>query len=364
MPTQIKKEKNVEAKPKEFLEKLLQTPGVTGREEAVQEVVREYVKDFADEVRTDVMGNVFAVRNPDAPLQVMLAGHCDQIGLGVRFIDSQGFIYVHSLGGWDVQNLIGQHVTIWTKNGPVAGVIGRKPIHLQEPEDRTKAAKLSDIWIDIGTASKEETEKKVAIGDPITLRSFVTELENEQIASQGLDDRAGVWIVMEALRRIDSAKLKCAVYAVSTTQEEEGYRGAKPAAFGINPQVSIAVDVTFASDCPTIEAKKSGEIKMGGGPVIERGPNFSPIVVERFCEKAEQNEIPYQLCANGRPGGTDACVLQMTQGGSATGGISIPNRYMHSAVEVVSLKDLDACADLLARFLEDLDENFSFIPHI
>jgi len=354
----------LEEKSREFLNQLLLTPGATGREEAVQEVVRAYAGGFADSVTTDVMGNVIAVRNADAPIRIMLAGHCDQIGLGVRFIDADGFIYVHSLGGWDVQNLIGQHVSIWTKNGPVAGVIGRKPIHLQEPEDRSKAAKLGDIWVDIGAQTKEEAEAKVSLGDPITVRSFVTELENSLIAAPATDDRTGVWIVMEALRRIDAEKLKCAVYAVSTTQEEEGYRGSKPAAFGIHPHVAIAVDVTFASDCPTIEAKRSGEIKMGGGPVIERGPNFSPILVERLCDAAEKNGIGYQLCANGRPGGTDACVLQMTREGAATGGISIPNRYMHSPVEVVSLKDLDACADLLARLIEELDENVSFIPHV
>ena len=354
----------METKARDFFNQLLTTPGPTGHEEPVQDVVRRYVQDFADDVKTDVMGNVIAVRNPDAPLRVMLAGHCDQIGLGVRFIDSDGFLYVHPLGGWDLQNLVGQHVTIWAKNGPVYGVIGRKPIHLQEPDDRTKVPKLSELWVDIGAKDRDEAASRVSLGDTMTLRSFTTELANDRIASSATDDRAGVWVVMEALRRIDASRLKCAVYAVSTTQEEEGYRGAKPAAYGIHPTVGIVVDVTFASDCPTIDPKKSGEIKMGGGPVIERGPNFSPIVVDRFCEMAEANEIPYQLCANGRPGGTDACVLQMTQEGVAAGLISIPNRYMHSPVEIVSLDDMEKAAELIARFIENLDENFSFIPHI
>lgn len=354
----------METSAREFFNSLLTTPGPTGHEERVQEVVRQYAAGFADSVKTDVLGNVIAVRNADAPLRVMLAGHCDQIGLGIRYIDANGFIYVHALGGWDIQNLIGQHVTIWAQDGPVGGVIGRKPIHLLEPEERGKAAKLSDIWVDIGAASREEAEKKVKPGDCITLRTFCTELANDRIAASATDDRSGVWVVMEALRRIDASKLKCAVYAVSTTQEEEGYRGAMPGAFGIHPHVGIAVDVTFASDCPSIEAKKTGEINIGGGPVIERGPSFSPIVVERFCEKAEENDIKYQLCANGRPGGTDTCVIQMTQEGVATGLISVPNRYMHSPVEIVSLADMDAAADLIARFLENLDENYSFIPHI
>ncbi len=354
----------MEVKARKFFDDLLSTPGPTGHEQRVQEVVRQYAADFADSVTTDVMGNVIAVRNADAPLRVMLAGHCDQIGLGVRFIDSNGFIYVHTLGGWDIQNLIGQHVTIWSENGPVGGVIGRKPIHLLEPEERGKAAKLCDIWVDIGAKSKEEAEKRVRLGDCITLRTTCTELSNNCVAASATDDRSGVWVILEALRRIDASKLKCAVYAVSTTQEEEGYRGAQPGAFGVHPHVGIAVDVTFASDCPSIEAKKTGEIHLGGGPVIERGPNFSPIVVDRFCEIAESNEISYQLCANGRPGGTDTYVIQMTREGVAAGLISIPNRYMHSPVEIVSLDDMDAAADLIARFIENLDENYSFIPHI
>ena len=354
----------METKAREFFNHLVTTHGATGDEQAVQEVVRQYVQDFADEVKTDVLGNVIAVRNPEGKLRVLLDGHCDQIGLGVRDIDKNGFIYVHSLGGWDIQNLIGQHVTIWTKKGPVLGVIGRKPIHLLEVEERGKVSKLDDIWVDIGVGSKEEAEAKVDLGDTITIRTFLTELDNDLTASCAMDDRCGVWVVMEALRRIDPAKLKCAVYAVSATQEEEGYRGAKPAAFGIDPHVGIAVDVTHATDCPTVDPNKSGEVKIGKGPVIERGPNFSPIVVDRFCEQAEANGISYQLCANGRPGGTDTFVIQMTRDGVASGLISIPNRYMHSPVEVISLRDMEAAAELIARFIENLDENFSFIPHI
>lgn len=353
----------MERKQREFFNQLLTTSGATGAEQPVQDVVRAYVKDFADEVTTDVLGNVIAVRNPGAKLRVLLDAHCDQIGLGVLNIEKNGFIYVHALGGWDVQNLIGQHVTIWTKNGPVGGVIGRKPIHLLEPEERAKASKLDEIWVDIGAKSAEEAAERVAIGDTITVRTFQTELGNNQLASCAMDDRSGVWVIIEALRRIDPAKLKCAVYAVSATQEEEGYRGSKPAAFGIDPHVGIAVDVTHATDCPTVDPKKIGDIKLGSGPVIKRGPNFNPILVERLCEKAEQNAIPYQLMANGRPGGTDAFVIQMTRSGVATGLVSIPNRYMHSPVEVISLDDMEHAADLLARFVEDLDENFSFIPH-
>lgn len=354
----------METKAKEFLKKVLVTPSPVGFEQPVQEIVREYAKEFADMVATDVMGNVIAGRNMDAPFRVMLTGHCDQIGLSVQYIDSDGFIYVIPLGGWDIQNLIGQHVTIWTKSGPVPGVIGRKPIHLLDPDERKVVPKMSDIWVDIGSSSKEETAEIVRVGDPITVQMTYSELKNDCIASSATDDKTGMWVVMEALRRVDASKLKVAAYAVSTVQEEVGLRGATTAAFHIDPNVAIAVDVTFSSDCPTIDAKKIGEVKLGGGPAIGTGPNFNPGVVESLVSLAEANEISCQMNASGSPPGTDARAMQMTRGGVATGLVSIPNRYMHSPVEVVSLKDMDACADLLARFIESLDPQSDFTPHV
>ncbi len=350
--------------PKEFLKKILTTPSPTGFEQPVQEIVREYAKDFADTVETDVMGNVIVGRNVDAPFRVMLTGHCDQIGLSVQYIDPDGFLYVIPLGGWDIQNLIGQHVTIWTKNGPLPGVIGRKPIHLLDAGERKIVPKISDIWVDIGAFSKEEAASLVRVGDAITVQMTYSELRNNNIASSATDDKSGMWVVMEALRRVDSSKLKCAAFSVSTTQEEVGLRGATTAAYHVNPHVGIAVDVTFTSDCPTIEAKKISEIKLGKGPAIGRGPNFNPGVVESLVALAEQNEIPYQLNPSGTPPGTDARIIQMTRSGIATGLVSVPNRYMHSPVEVVSYDDMNACADLLARFIESLDENSDFIPHV
>ncbi|MDO4551776.1 MAG: M42 family metallopeptidase [Planctomycetia bacterium] len=353
----------MDEKSREFLNKLLLTPSPSGYEQRGQEVVREYAKTFADDVRTDVLGNVIAVRNENAPIRVMLAGHCDQIGLGVRHIDADGFISVVNLGGWDIQVLIGQHVTIWTKNGPVDGVLGKKPIHLLKDEERKQVPKITDLWVDIGAQNKEEAEKLVRIGDPITVKMTVVEMQNKRIAASATDDKSGVWVIMEALRRINADKLKCAVFAVSTVQEELGTRGAITSSYGVHPHVGIAVDVTFATDCPTIDPKQLGEVKLGKGAVVDRGPNMNPMVVERLCEMAETHEIPYQLVASGSPPGTDARVIQMSREGVATGLVSVPNRYMHSPVEVVSLDDMDACADLLARFIENLDENTDFIPN-
>jgi tetrahedral aminopeptidase len=352
----------VEASAFEFFRKSLETPSPSGYESPLQNIVREYMAPCADQVRTDVHGNVIAVKNPDAPLRLMLAGHCDQIGMIVQHIDDEGFVYIQPIGGWDVQMLIGQRMTVWTGSGPVLGVIGRKPIHLLTDEERKQVPKIKELWLDIGAANKEEARKLVRIGDPVTLELGFNQMPNQRAVSPAMDDKSGLWVVMEALRRADKAKLRCALYAVSTVQEEVGLRGAKTSAFGIDPQVGIAVDVTFATDCPTVEKKEEGDIKLGKGPVIYRGPNMNPKVVERLIRVADAHGIPYQLAAAGKCPGTDANAMQLNRAGVATALISIPNRYMHSPVEMISLEDLDTSADLLARFAEELGTDADFTP--
>ena len=345
-----------------FFKKTLETPSPSGYESPLQQVVREYVAPFADQVAGDVHGNVMAVRNPGAERRVMLAGHCDQIGLIVQYIDTDGYLFIQAIGGWDPQMLVGQRTTVWTDNGPVFGVIGRKPIHLLTEEERKQVPKMKDLWLDIGAANKEEAEKLVRVGDPITVELAHREMRNERIASPAMDDKCGLWVVMEALRRIDAEKLRWAVYAVSTVQEEVGLRGAKTSAFGIDPHVGIAVDVTHATDCPTVEKKEEGDIALGKGPVIERGPNMNPKVVRRLIEIAKAHEIPLQISASGKATGTDANSIQINRAGVATGLVSIPSRYMHSPVEVIALPDMDRAADLLARFCEGLGEAEDFRP--
>lgn len=346
----------------DFFKRILETPSPSGYESAIQKTVRQYCEAFADEVKADVHGNLMAVKNPGAPLRVMLAGHCDQIGLVVGHIDSDGFVYVQAIGGWDPQMLVGQRLTVWSAAGPVFGVIARKPIHLLTDEERKQVPKLKDLWLDIGALNKEEAERLVRIGDPVTVELVFREMPNRRAASPAMDDKCGVWVVMEALRRIDKGKLNCAVYAVSTVQEEVGLRGARTSAFGIDPQVGVAVDVTHATDCPTIDKKQEGDISLGGGPVIYRGPNMNPRVVDRLIDAAVDNEIRYQLAASGKATGTDANSIQINRAGVATGLVSIPNRYMHSPVEMISLDDIDRAADLLARFCEGLTGDAEFIP--
>jgi endoglucanase len=346
----------------EFFKKALETPSASGYEGAVQKVVRDYVAGFADEIKTDLHGNVIVAKNPGAPLRVMLAGHCDQIGLIVQHVDDNGFIYVQPIGGWDPMMLVGQRMTVWTAGGPVFGVIGKKPIHLLTEEDRKKVPKVHELWLDIGAANKQEAEKQVRVGDSVTVELVFRTLGNNLAVSPAMDDKSGMWVVIEAMRRVERDKLKCALYSVSTVQEEVGLRGARTSSFGIDPHVGVAVDVTFATDCPTIEKKEEGDIKMGGGPVVYRGPNMNHKVVDRLIRAAQQNSIPFQLAAANRATGTDANAMQINRAGVATGLVSVPNRYMHSPVEMVSLDDMDNAANLLARFVEGLADDAEFVP--
>jgi endoglucanase len=259
--------------------------------------------------------------------------------------------------------LIGKRLTVWAAGGPVGGVIARKPIHLLTEEERKQVPKIKDLWLDIGAANKEEAATAVRIGDPATVDLVFKTLRNNFAVSPAMDDKAGCWVVIEALRRASqSGKLSVGLYAVSTVQEELGLRGAKTSAFGIDPQVGIAVDVTHATDCPTIEKKEEGDVRLGRGPVIHRGPNMSHKIVDRLIQAADANKIAYQLAASGKATGTDANAIQVNRAGVATGLISIPNRYMHSPVEMISLDDIDRAADLLARFAERLDARAEFTP--
>ncbi len=345
-----------------FLQRLLETPSPSGYERPVQDLVREYAAPFADRVTTDVHGNVIASRNPDAAVRIMFAGHCDQIGMLVTQIDDSGYIYAETIGGWDPQQLIGQRMTIWTRQGPVPAVIARKPIHLLNEQERKQVVKLEELWLDIGARDREEACEIVFVGDPITLQLGFQPLRNQLANAPGMDDKTGLWVVLEALRRVEGSRLRCALHAVSTVQEEIGLRGAKTSAFDIAPQVAIAVDVTHATDCPTIDKRQRGEISLGKGPVIFRGPNMNPVVTGKLMEIGAREKLPFQVAAIGRATSNDANSLQISRGGVATGLVAIPNRYMHSAVETVSLEDLDWAADLLANFAMEIEPGDDFTP--
>jgi endoglucanase len=354
-----------------FFQAAIATPSPSGYEEPIQKLIGEYVRPHADDVRIDIHGNLIAsAGNPNGP-RLMYAGHCDQIGMLVAYIDDLGFLYAQTIGGWDPQQLIGQAMTIWTDDGAIAAVISRKPIHLLSDAERKKVVDLSELWLDIGAKDKAEAESLVRIGDPITLELKLRPLRNDRVSGPGMDNKAGMWTVIEALRRAvgenrsvekSAGPLPCHLHSVATVQEEIGLRGAKTAAGSINPDVAIAVDVTHASDCPTIEKQKQGDIAIGGGPVIFRGPNINPKVAARLIELCEANGIPYQLAAIGRAAPNDANAVQIHGGGVATGLVAIPNRYMHSAVEVISMTDIDHAATLLAKFAQSLTPADDFTP--
>jgi len=345
-----------------FLKNLLLSPSPSGFEQPVQDVVRAWAKPLADEVRTDRHGNVLAVLHPQGQPRIMLAGHCDQIALMVQHIDDNGFLYIQPIGGWDMQILLGQNLTVWTREGPVAAVVARRAPHLMTTEERNKVPQFTDIWIDIGAKDKKEAEELVTHGDPVTFALGFRELRNGYAAAPGMDDKVGLWVVMEALRLLKGRPLQAAVYCVSTVQEEIGLRGATTSAYGIHPQVGIAVDVCHATDTPGNDKKLIGDTRLGAGPVVSRGPNINPRVFARLQEAAQAREIPVQVRGVPRATGTDANAMQLSRDGVAAGLIGIPNRYMHSPVEVVCLEDLQRAAQLLAEFCAAVTAQMDWTP--
>lgn len=346
----------------QFLRDLLKTPGTSGGEQAVQKVVRDFVSEFADSVTTDVHGNVMATVNPDGHPTILLDAHCDQIGLIVRHIDSAGFLRVNPIGGWDIQILLGQRVVVETSSGPVPGVIARKPIHLLDPEERKNVPKLRELLVDIGSRSEAETREIVSIGDLITPEPCLRELRNGRLSGVAMDDRTGVWVVMNALKAVSGRNPSARVVAVSSVQEEVGLRGAATSAYHVKPDIAIAVDVTHATDCPGIDQNEFGRIEIGRGPVIVRGANANPHVYRLLTETARQHAIPVQINALGAPASNNAATIQIMGGGCAAGLVTIPNRYMHSPVELVAESDLHHAAALIAEFCLKIDESTSFIP--
>ncbi len=346
----------------EFLKSLLSAPSPSGYEQPIQRVVREFAGQFADEVTTDWHGNVIAAVNPGGSPRIMLAGHCDQIGLMVKHIDDEGYVWVDPIGGWDVQMLIGQNMVIHNAAGPVPGVIARKAIHLLTPDERKQVPEMNDLWIDIGAKDKAQAQELIAIGDPVTFELGFRELQNGLAAAPGMDNKVGAWVVMNALRLTAAGNPRAAVFAVSTVQEEIGLRGARTSAYSIEPQLGIAVDVTHATDCPTVDKQKYGDIKMGNGPVVYRGPNVNPVMHEQLKAISQEREIPAQIAGISRPAGNDANAMQINQGGMATAIVAIPNRYMHSPVEVISLDDLHNAARLIAEFCLSLTPESDFTP--
>jgi len=349
----------------EFLKRLLDAPGPSGFETAAARVWRAEAEGFADAVDVDVAGNSSATLGSGGP-RVMLAGHVDEIGVMVTHVDEDGFLYIDGIGGWDPQVLVGQRIRFLTRKGPVVGVVGKKPIHLMKQEEKDKAIKLQELWVDVGAKDLDAaTERGIRVGDPGVVDCTLVELGGGLIASRAADNRIGAFVVLEALRELAAGERPGAqVVAVATTQEEIGYHGggARASAFALEPAVAIAVDLTFSSCAPGIEKKQVGDHKLGSGPVLSRGSAIHPLVFERLAETAEQEGIPFTIQASPRSTSTDADAIYLQRAGVATAVVSVPNRYMHSPNEVVALDDVDATVRLLAAFCRGLGDGDEFIP--
>ncbi|NIR46013.1 MAG: M42 family metallopeptidase [Gemmatimonadetes bacterium] len=349
----------------EFFKRLLSLAGPSGYESSPARAWREEAKAFADEVWADVNGNSFAAINRDAEPRVMLAGHVDEIGLMINHIDDDGFLYFSPIGGWDPEIVVGQRVEILARDGTIPGVIGKKAIHLQEKGDRDKASKIKDLWIDIGARDGKGARGRVRVGDAAVLRADVIELPNDRIVSRSVDNRMGALIALEALRRLAEDRPTAHVVATATAQEEIGFGvggGARPGAYGLDPQVAIVIDVTHATDHPGAEKKGHGDHRVGGGPVLSRGSAVNPVLFERLVETAEREKIPFSIEATPSRTSTDADSIFTTRLGIATALVSVPNRYMHSPNEMVSLDDLDRAAQLIATTIRTLRADDSFVP--
>ncbi|MGC9453634.1 MAG: M42 family metallopeptidase [Phycisphaerae bacterium] len=340
----------------EFLKELLTTPSPSGSEGPGQKVWCDYVRQYADEVRTDSYGNAVAVLNPGGDPKIMIDGHADEIGLMVSHIDDKGFVYFQRIGGVDPALVSAKRVNIHNRKGVVRGVTGTTPVHLQERGKERKVPKMHEIFIDIGAADGDAARKKVDIGDAVTFVDDFEMLNDNVGVARGFDNRAGTWVAAEVLRLVKTGKTKprCAIYACSSVQEEVGLMGAAMQVFNLSPDAAIVVDVTPATDTPGIDVKQHGECKISEGPVVTIGRENHPVLVDRLRKIARRKRIKIQTSAFSLSGGTDALVIFKAQGGVPSVVLSIPNRYTHSTIEMVDLRDMERAASLVAAFATDL----------
>ena len=350
-------------KDRKFLKKLLETPSPTGAEVELASLVRTRLADVADEIETNVMGSVHArLDGCGTGPTLMLAAHMDEIGLMVTYISDDGYLSVSAVGGVDAAILPGMRVDVHTREGSLRGVVGRKPIHLIDREERDKVTPIDKLVIDLGLPANE-VKKLVRIGDEITFDAGFERFGRGMAVSRAFDDKCGVWIALRVMEELSRAgRAKGAFIAAATVQEEIGVRGGETSAYGVHPDVALAFDVTHATDYPGIEKSKYGNIVCGAGPVIARGPNINPVVFERLVAAAEKEGIAYQIEAEPGVTGTDARAIQISRGGIPCGLVSVALRYMHTPTEVIALSDLEDTVRLITRFALDLDENVCFVP--
>ena len=351
----------------EFLKEIVNIPSPSGYEERAAQIYRSYTTEFADQVTTDSHGSVSAVLNPDSPMRVMLAGHMDEIGFIIHYIDENGMLYFSGIGGHDSTVAVGQRVWVHGSSGRVPGVIGRKAIHMLDEDERKRKPELKDMWIDLGASSRGEVEAVVSLGDVVTYQSEFQQLMGDRAAARGFDNKVGSFIVAEALRLLKEEgglDPHVGVYAVATVQEEIGLRGARTSSFSINAQTGLAVDVNHAIDTPGLSKTRYGALDVGKGPSVMRGANVNPIVFKMIVDAAKEGGIPYQVDVAPAGTGTDANAMQINRGGMATGLLGVPLRYMHVPCELLSLTDVENCAKLMAAYCRAVKPDTDFTPRV
>jgi putative aminopeptidase FrvX len=348
----------------EFLKRIVSTPSPSGFEQPVAQLYRDYVIPFAHKVTTDVMGNVMAVINPDAPVRVMYAGHMDKIGFIVHYIDEDGFLFFSPIGGTDTATEIGQPVLVHGRES-VPGVVGRKAIQTFGTADRSQTPPLKDLWIDIGATSRADAEKVVKVGSPVTIDAGFSLLCGNHAVGRAFDNKVGLMIGADVARCLSDeggVHPDVGIYILGTVQEEIGSRGAKTAAFNIAPRTALAVDMGVAMDYPQARPEEQGKLDLGKGPGISQGPNTNPVVYDLLISAARRKKIPFQEQATGATSPTDAREVHVTQGGIATGIISVPLRYMHTPSEVMCLADVQATIDLVCEYCRRIRPDTAFTP--
>ncbi len=346
----------------QFLETLANTPSPSGHEYRGQRIWLDYVKKYADETSSDAYGNCVAILNKGGGPRIMLAAHADEIGMTVNYISDDGFVYFRKLGGVDPAILRGMRVNIHTKNGPVRGVIGNVAPHLTKQEGERKVPKIEDLFIDIGASNKKEAQEIVQIGEAITLHHYFEKFRGDLAIARAFDNRIGTFSVAETLRLLKESKQKinAEIIAVSNIMEEVGLLGARQIAYSVNPDAALVVDVTHATDYPGINKQAHGDVKMGKGPTLTHGGCNHPEIVKRLEEVAARKKIPLQHETMSATSGTDTDVIFWTRGGIPSALISLPNRYMHSPVEMVNLKDLEQIPELMTAFVLSLKKGEKF----
>jgi len=343
----------------EVLEKLSNANGVTGREDDVRNLMKDYLKPYVDEIREDKLGNLIAFKKgkKDAPT-VMIAAHMDEVGLMIKNIKKKGFLQFTKIGGIDDRILLAQQVIVHTDKGPLTGVIGSKPVHIQKEEERKKVIDADRLFIDIGARDKEEAEKMGAqVGDVVSFDTKFARIGNGVVLGKAFDDRVGCAVMIETMKRLQ--KVDCNVYAVGTIQEEVGLRGATIAAFQIEPDVGIALDASVAGDMPGV-GEGEAPAKMGEGPVLtvaDAGLIAHPKVLRLLIDSAKENNIPYQL-ETGIRGATDAARIALSREGVPSGVVSIPARYIHSPAAVLDLDDVEQAVKLAVAAIENVPKYF------